>query len=356
MIHTTNAKSKLKSILLLALILFVLTLLPFVAANPKPITSTLIYPNNQPFILPITVHVLATGTGTPQECITNPEVYTGAKGSFATNLDNLVIKSAPTLRCSGLWKIGDSIWYTTTLNHQEQSTLPDVIKSGTGLQVLVPLEVQGTPQDNSSSSRSPINSANQDSAAMDHQNVPPPAQTPNASLIELQLNSTPIDQLLHVSVTGKVISGSITRSTLRIELRELPDHKIIDFKEFEVIYPSATDATFDISQINSGLYQVQAIALEDGKIIAASAPDTFTLRKPEQEIKGKSNFGGMAISFQSSASNFFNSPYVAIGSYAISFVLILSALLLFIYKKRHYATPIPVEILGEEKNKPKLSK
>ncbi len=341
--------------LTLFLTLFLILLIPDVLATSKPISSTLQFPSGSIHSVPITVHAQATGTGTPQECITNPLVYTGEKGSFATNLDNLIIKSAPSLRCNGLWSIGDKIWYSYTLNNQEYSSPVDTIKSGTGLQVLIPMDVGPlVPNPSSPPGSSPGSSNENTNPSSPNPTTPPNADnngkitaSPDASTIELLLQSTPIDDIVKVTVFGRVTKGDLTTATIRIELRRMPDNKLVDYREVESSFPSTTEVNFDVSQIKSGLYQVQATALQNGVIIAASAPDTFTLRRPNEEIPAKSNLGGMAIALKNNTSSLLDSPYLALASYFISFFLILIALLLFMYKRRHYATPIPVEIIGE---------
>ncbi len=328
------------------LILLMVGILSFgVLAGSKPVAGTITYIHGTAS-LPVVLHVSVNASGSLQECVINPIVNTGLGGSFATNLDNLVLRDTPTVRCNGLWSMGDMMWYTFEYEGKEFLSPVEKIKSGTGLQVLgsVVLDLGGSSIDSSvaggggGGARSSVGSD-----ASDSRNIPKEVGVEVPPKIELLLQSSPVDMNLDVTVFGRVISGDVQGGLLRVEVLKLPEGTVVDFREVDIVWPFTQDVNFDMKTYKSGRYKVQAIVLDGGSIVGASAPDIFTLRISDQEISGTQNFAGMAFAWSGRARSFFDSPYVGLVAYFISFVLVLTAVLLFAYKRRHYAHQIPVE-------------
>ena len=325
-----------------------------VLGTSKPVAGTITYSHGSA-ILPVIIHVEVTATGTPQECIVNPSVSTGLGGSFASNLDNLILKGAPTVRCNGLWASGNKIWYTFE-NHGVIYTSPQgFISSGTGLQVLIPTVLDATDLDitPSSPSTSGTSSGSSSTPTTDAQakvidNSPTTDTLPPK--VEILLQSTPIDMQLKVTVFGRLITGTTGKAQLRVDILRIPDNNIISHQESEVTFPFSQDLTFDMTNFLSGQYKVQAVVYdESGHILGGSAPDTFNVRRPEQEIPESTNFAGHAFAFSGKARSFVESPYLALVAYFISFLLILVAVILFIYKRRHYAHEVPLDFIEVHK-------
>ena len=324
-------------------------------AGFKPVAGTITFLHGSAS-LPVVVHVNVNESGFLQECIISPLVNTGQGGSFATNLDNLVLKDAPSIRCNGLWTTNNKIWYTFEYNEKGYSSPIEMIKSGTGLQVLVPvvLDLGGTPSESSDTSLETGKSGGARDAS-DKSNIPvvPAVEVVSKVTVinpkgELLLQSSPVDMNLKVTIFGRMVSGSEHDGRLRVEVLELPEGRVVDFREYEIIWPFTQEVSFDMIKYKSGQYKVQAIVRDGEIIVGASAPDTFTLRRSEEEIPENQNFAGMAFAFSERSRTFFDSPYVGLAAYFISFILVLTAMLLLVYKRRHYAHQIPIDELKKE--------
>ncbi len=313
------------------LIVFLVTLLGAVGQS-KPIAGLVTFEGGTASF-PVIVHVELEDK---RICIIKPSSITGTDGSFATNLENLVLQEFPAVRCNGLWNAGNRIWYEVTSNQGTVSSQALELQSGTGLQMLTPISIAVK----GGAASLPMGGGGGSGATRAPDlNGSEPVTLPNSKYPTLQLDSQITNNEIIAVVKGNGEMGGM----LRVVLYRLPDDTQVMYQEFSItMFPFEQEVRFKVKDIEAGLYKVQAFFFVEDVLQSVSAYDTFTIRKEDLEIK-KDNFAGLAMYAKSTVVDSLSGKYTAMWAYLIAGVLIFIALILFIYKRRHYSREITIK-------------
>lgn len=317
-------------------ILVILLLLPSVLALSKPISGQLLF-EHTPQEIPVTTFIeVDPGFDTPRTCITTSN--TGPDGSFSTNLENMVMQDAPTIRCNSFWKAGDSIWYQTNYNNQQFNSQSQTIQQGTGLQrlnnIAIPQPENALPTPPSSSSSSSGGGAGG-------------AATTNP----IGNEQTPTITLTH-SIDKNTLTATATTSPaqeIRLLLFEQPNNNLLESHSSQDPV-TQFQFTIDLSQYQPGHFTLQAIGYTNNQPTSYSTVQSISWLPPQQQQivppkpAQRENKVGNAITHKSSISAPGPTTFATF-SYIISFFLLLTALILFMKKQRKGKEVDPEDIL-----------
>lgn len=238
-----------------------------VLATTKPITGKVVGQTG-----PVDLFVEVKVLDRTEICTPNPSIQTGPDGSFATNLDNLVVKDVPEVKCGNRWKAGDKIWYEFDGYKSEVET----IASGTGLQILSDLTITqsntmpstgGSSGGGSGSSSSTTEPVTIDSL--------PLTQNPKVDIsLSTIVGNTLVRNILKLNLLNSV-PGDLQ---IKIILSELNNDKTIKTITDQISLQNMIqkEYSFVLVDLEPGYYKTQAFVYYQGRLIAASNTEKFS--------------------------------------------------------------------------------
>ncbi len=209
--------------------------------------------------------------GQTEICTTNPIIQTGPDGSFATNLDNLVIKDVPASKCGSRWKAGDKIWYEFDGHQSEIET----IESGTGLQRLSELII-------APSTTPPSSGGSGGDGSRETQEITPEVPKISVTLITVKGPAT-ITNYLKLTLLNN-IPGDLE---IKLILSESVKDQIIKTTTDKISLTNTLNKeySFMLFEPKPGRYKVQAFVYHQNKLIAVSNIENILIRLEPLELE-----------------------------------------------------------------------
>ena len=337
----------------IGIVCLLLLLIPFAQAASKPIAGRLEFTNgierNE-----VNLYVrVDSPVGGETVCTVNPIITNGPDGSFSTNLANLVLQEFPSVRCDGFWKIGDDIWYEVASGGSIWKSETEQIASGTGLQWLESLIVnnqEGSESEHkrdgseggasSSSSSSSSGSGSSDNSVMrgefagDSSTLPNKGEPINENEFSLDLS---LNQQEGVIRTAIIVDGKTgAEIIIRLVLFSLPNNNIIRTIEEQFFSEGRMEKSisFTTGEMDSGHYKLQVFAYVNNELIAVSNVEEFFTEGGTSKIQlPRTGLVGRAMQLPAEL-GLVQGISFGLVAYGVSFFLVLSALLLFVRKKK----------------------
>lgn len=314
---------------MILLISLALLFLPSGLALSKPVAGILIFDKEiQSLEVNVYVKVNSPLNG-KQVCKVNPSVTNGPDGSFASNLNNLVLRDFPTTNCNSFWKGGDPIWYEAEFKGQQYSSSAEKIKLGTGLQFLENLKLEEVALD----TETPASAGSGSGGSGGSAEIPSEAQESKLVLPEISavLSLTQDDNSIESTVNLELLNDVKSEITVKVILFSLPDEKIASSLEKNLFIKSKIKEkfVFDSFNLSPGRYQAQALVYFQKKMVAASNIEKFFIRTEQmiEDIK-QENLAGKA------AKQTFRESSLNLTLFLLLLIIIILVILLLFKKYR----------------------
>ena len=330
---------------LVLLISLILLLLPSGLALSKPIAGKLIFDKD---ILPLEVNIYVEVNSLfngKQICKVNPPVTNGPDGSFASNLNNLVLKDFPTANCNSFWKGEDAIWYEIEFKEQKYSSPKEKIKLGTGLQFLENLNLEEAAQD----TENPV-SVGSGSGGSGNLSLKTPSENKNiilpeiSALLYLTQNKNSVESTVNLELLNDIKSEIM----VKVFLFSLPNENIVSSLENNFFIKSKIKEKFifDSLYLGPGRYQAQAFVYFQEKLIAVSNIEKFFIRSEQmtEDIK-QENLAGKAAKQSSEGSD------MDITVSLLLLIIVVLVVLLLFKKYQNIKTIRNIKNVGDSKIK-----
>ena len=204
-------------------------------------------------------------------CTPNPVIQTGPDGSFATNLDNLVVKDVPEVKCGNRWKAGDKIWYEVD-NHKSEV---EIIASGTGLQILSDLIIT---QPTTTPSTGGSGGGGSSSSSTTEPIVIEPLPQTLIPKVDVSLSTIAGSTLLRNILKLNLLNNIPGDLQIKIILSELNNDKTIKTITDQILLQNQIrkEYSFVLVDLEPGYYKTQAFVYYQGRLIAASNIEKFS--------------------------------------------------------------------------------
>ncbi|MBU0456647.1 MAG: hypothetical protein ABH824_05605 [Nanoarchaeota archaeon] len=291
-------------------VLLLFLLIPLVSAVSKPVAGKIDFTGRvEQLDVNIYVEIDSPFDESKLDCIVNPAIQNGPDGSFSSNLENLILKGFPSIRCNSFWKANDLIWFETEYGGNTYTSTKQNLNFGTGLQLLQSMEIE-TPEEAVPSIPTESGSAGSGGSGggggagsilitkpeekEEKKEVPKeeekvgvePEEPQINTILNISQNENRIEAITSIELLNDMKSDVI----LKLVLFSIPNNYLVKTIEDQFLLDGVIHKKYliDADDLDVGKYKLQALIYVKGKIHSTSNFEEFIIKRnfyPENEEK-----------------------------------------------------------------------